>query len=87
MALIEVVVCDVCREVGKPTRTYTLARDDDEPVEKVLCSRHGAPLDALLEAEAPAAPQAREPAARRRRRTTPVVTLEEIEARKAAASS
>lgn len=84
MARIEVVVCDVCRELGRPTRTYELRRDDEDPVLKELCARHGAPFDALLDGVTPtkraATPTpATETPPRRRRRTTPIVTLEQIE--------
>ncbi|AVE00409.1 DNA binding protein [Streptomyces phage OzzyJ] len=94
---IEITVCDVDQEVGKPTRTYTIAVDGRQ-VKRDLCEKHAAPLEMLLHLDQtkaaqgvkpPAAPvvrsapaKATQSAPKRRARTTRVMSLEEIEAMK-----
>ncbi|MGA5019240.1 hypothetical protein ACPCAA_17710 [Streptomyces griseoincarnatus] len=92
--------CDNCKSPDKEATRYTLTVDEGEPVTRDLCDEDAAPLlEAFGGAVAPAsAPVKRTPAPRkapaekapakkaasRRRGRTPVKTLEEIEAEKAA---
>ncbi|QDK03752.1 DNA binding protein [Streptomyces phage Yasdnil] len=94
---IEITVCDVDQEVGKPTRTYTIAVDG-RSVKRDLCEKHAAPLEMLLHLDQtkaaqgvkpPAAPVVRSGPAKtaqnppkRRARTTRITSLDEIEAMK-----
>ncbi|QDK03198.1 DNA binding protein [Streptomyces phage TuanPN] len=93
---IEITVCDVDQEVGKPTRTYTIAVDGRQ-VRRDLCEKHAAPLEMLLHldqtkaasgAKPPPAPTVSRPAKatqtapKRRARTTRITSLDEIEAMK-----
>jgi hypothetical protein len=50
---LEIVVCDVDREVGLPTRRYTVACGDGRTVTADLCEEHAAPFEALLEKPGP----------------------------------
>ena len=95
---IEVTVCNVCQEVGKPVEQYVVGRLG-APVELDLCADHAAPIEAPIEALLGGQPKgagSRTPAKARkapakkaaakkaapRRRGTKVVSIEEIEAMK-----
>ncbi len=74
MARKQVVVCDVCEAVGKPTTRYRITREGQR-FEVDLCVDHAKRIEALLSGKASA-------------RATPArfedtfATFEEIEARK-----
>jgi hypothetical protein len=85
MAEIVVQVCDECREVGKPVKTYTVS-EGGRAGEPVLCADDGAVLERFLPKKpaakkAPARPVKK--AARGGTRSR-IKTMEEIEAEKAA---
>ena len=73
MAKVEVTVCDVCRNVSKPTRAFRV-RARGLAGEVDLCEDDAAPIEARLHPEG----------GHQRRRTfaSTVKTLEEIEAMK-----
>jgi hypothetical protein len=87
---VRVTVCDVCGEVGRETTPYKLQRDGEDKTQVTvdLCSRHAAPLDALLTkkgqapTEQPVTAPAKAPVRRRRPTTIKATSLEEIEAQK-----
>lgn len=94
--LIEVEVCDVCRRVGVPVASYTITEpgsgrsgvtvrcsDDAAPFEEVLGQpgQSTGPVDEPQSRPAPRPAACAEPKGRRARK---VMTLEEIEAAKAA---
>lgn len=100
MAIIEVTVCDVCRNPDRGTVHFTVGEDDTDS-ELELCRDHAAPLRDLLKhgttpsirtsgtthtQTRPKIPTARKVATRRRRSgfDNAVATMEEIEARKQA---
>lgn len=48
MAKVTVIVCDICGQVGEPTRRYRLGREK-QPVRTLeLCRKHAAPIELLL---------------------------------------
>ncbi|MFJ3974899.1 hypothetical protein [Streptomyces sp. NPDC090021] len=97
---ITVRVCDKCKRQDRPAKRYTLTPDEGRPIQRDLCDEDAAPVLDLfdLEAEKPQpASEAKPPAQRKatgkkatakkattRRGRTPVKTLAEIEAEKAA---
>jgi len=91
MAIIEVTVCDVCRNPDRGTTRFTIKEDDTESALE-LCKDHTAPLRELLKrGTATKMTQARVATVRktpaRRRRTgfdSAVTTMDEIEAAKQA---
>lgn len=92
MAKMRVTVCDVCEEVGRPTRAYRIQRDDKAAVSVDLCSRHAAPLEAFLtkgreeeageESAPPSTEQRAVPIRRRRGPSIAVTAMDEIERQK-----
>jgi len=91
MAIIEVTVCDVCRNPDRGTTQFAVAEDGASST-LVLCRDHAAPLRELLKCGT-AAPvrgtatkvaTVRKAPARRRRGgfDSAVTTMDEIEARK-----
>jgi hypothetical protein len=93
---IEVTVCDVGQEVGKPVTRYTIKRGG-ETIELDLCVDHGEPIETLVTTKsgapkpttrvAPAAKKAPPRAAKkasgsRRRSSSKVVSMADIEAMK-----
>lgn len=96
MSTVEVVVCDVCHEVGKPTRRYEVTGDGMTAAVD-LCEEDGAMLAEFLATHGRRRPGRRPAAATsplvakkatskraagRPRATTPRMTIEEIEAQK-----
>lgn len=79
MARISLVVCDVCKNVDRETKNYTV-QDADRRRTLDLCTEHAKPLVTLLELDGatPAAPRR----GRGRRGGIAVTTMEEIEAQK-----
>lgn len=47
MARRQIVVCDVCERVDRPTTRYRIARDGARATLE-LCMEHGRPLESLL---------------------------------------
>lgn len=92
---VEVTVCNVCQEVGKSTQPYAI-ENTDRRVDLDLCEEHATPLEELLplprraraERTRKTVPKkAQSPPARPRRSATPIMTMEEIEQRKAASKA
>lgn len=87
---IQVKVCDVCREVGRSVKLYSVAAGGRH-ADVDLCDEHAAPLEALLQsAPVKAAPAPRKKAAAssprkttRARRKPEVVSFSDIERMKA----
>jgi ribosome-binding protein aMBF1 (putative translation factor) len=75
VATVEVTVCDVCGQIGRPVQPYSVS-DEQQTVRVQLCDTDATPLRDLLSGR-PTGP--RKPRARRRTR---VSTVEEIEALK-----
>lgn len=72
MAKVNVVVCDVCEDVGKPTQRYRVSKANRHRVLD-LCPTHAESLEKLLAGAKP----------HRRRFEEAVTTVEEIEEKKA----
>ena len=73
MAVLEVVVCDFCRTVGRPTETFEVCAEDAKLLRKLLAER---------ESEAPAERHLKAAPSPRPGRRPRVVTVEEIEREK-----
>jgi len=69
---ITVPVCDVCKQLDRPTRQYDL-REGTRRAKPELCDEHGAPFEAFLDLTPP-------PPGRGRR--SRVTTMDEIEQQK-----
>lgn len=85
MVVIEVVVCNKCRSVGKPVTRYTVRPGGGAEVELAFCAEHDALAEWLSTVEtvrqpAPAAKTRR--AARKNALRSRVTTVEDIEASK-----
>ncbi len=95
---ITVRVCDKCKRQDRDATRYTLTPDEGKPVTRDLCDEDAAPVlevfgEAVSEAseekppaqrKAPAEKAPAKKAVTRRRGRTPIKTLDQIEAEKAA---
>lgn len=75
MAVLEVVVCDFCRTVGRPTETFEVCAEDAKLLRKLLADK-GGETASTRPVKAPSSP--------RQGRRPQVVTVEEIERQKRA---
>lgn len=73
---VSITVCDVCQDRRREAKTYGVV-SDGRTAETDRCAEHAAPFEALFTAAEP----------RPTRRRYQATTMEEIEARKAAARS
>lgn len=80
---ITVRVCNVCGQVGRETKRYTIGDEEGNSAVVDLCDKDDSQA-ALLYGDLSASPSIAKPSATRRRRNTPskVMTMEEIEALK-----
>ncbi|MFG3223247.1 hypothetical protein ACGF07_00480 [Kitasatospora sp. NPDC048194] len=94
---VKVRVCDKCRDVKRPIRSYTLT-EGERVVERDLCEEHARPIEEAMAGESSILPQApadvvtpkvaagkapaKKATARQRRGPTKTLTVEEIEALK-----
>lgn len=76
MAKISVTVCDICEQVGAPTRRYRISKGAGSSRVFELCAEHAAPLQALLERDKGGSGSVR-------RFVDAVVTIDQLEALKA----
>lgn len=87
MVKLELTVCNVCQDPTRRTKRYKVTGERRE-VEPDLCQEHAGFLEELL-GQRPPKPRAKRATTRGPRRTksngTPIMTMKEIEAQKAAA--
>jgi len=78
---VQLVVCDVCKDTQRSTKPYAVT-SEGRRVSVDLCDEHGQPLEVFLgEGDTAGA------APKRKTRSSRVMTMEEIEARKRAQAS
>lgn len=59
---VKVRVCDSCKRVGVPVKSYTIADDDGRKGDTDRCADHGEPFEAVLAEPQPVSGQAAPPA-------------------------
>lgn len=80
---VTLTVCNVCQDKDRSTRQYEVRSEDGRKSKPDLCKEHAEPLEVFLNSGAPTR-IAKKAAASPRRARKRVMTLEEIEAEKAA---
>lgn len=76
MAKRQVVVCDVCERIDRPTKTYRITRDGTR-YDIELCTEHSRPLETVLSKASSA-----RPVRKATRFEEAITTMEDLEQRK-----